>query len=173
MGVAAATLEVLRYPAPQLRCRGEPIEKIDASVRAVAARMIELMREANGLGLAAPQVGLAWRMFVTSGQEDAPDRVYINPALTIIDAELVLREEGCLSLPDINIELRRPRAATINAQDLTGKQFELTDHELLARVWQHELDHLDGVLIIDRMSPMDRIATRKILKELEANAALA
>ncbi len=132
MGIAAATLEVLRYPAPQLRVRSEPIEKIDASVEAVAERMIELMRQANGLGLAAPQVGLAWRMFVTSGQEDAPDHVYINPTLTIVDAELVLREEGCLSLPGINIELRRPRAATIKALDLTGKRFELTDHELLA-----------------------------------------
>ena len=173
MGVTATTLQVLHYPAPQLRCRGESIEKIDASVEAVAARMIELMREANGLGLAAPQVGLAWRMFVTSGQEDGPDRVYINPTITFVDAELVLREEGCLSVPGINVELRRPRAATINAQDLTGKKFELTDHELLARVWQHELDHLNGVLIIDRMSPMDRLATRKILKELEADAVRA
>ncbi len=173
MGIAAATLQVLHYPAPQLRSRAEPIQKIDASVEAVAVRMIELMRQANGLGLAAPQVGLPWRMFVTSGQEDGPDHVYINPTLTIVDAELVLREEGCLSLPDINIELRRPRAATINARDLAGKQFELTDYELLARVWQHELDHLDGILIIDKMSPMDRIATRKILKELEANAARA
>ena len=173
MGIAAATLQVLHYPAPQLRSRTEPIQKIDASVEAVAVRMIELMRQANGLGLAAPQVGLPWRMFVTSGQEDGPDHVYINPTLTIVDAELVLREEGCLSLPGINIELRRPRAATINARDLTGKQFQLTDYELLARVWQHELDHLDGILIIDKMSPMDRIATRKILKELEATAARA
>ena len=173
MGIAAATLQVLHYPAPQLRGRAEPIQKIDASVEAVAARMIELMRQANGLGLAAPQVGLPWRMFVTSGQEDGPDRVYINPTVSVVDAELVLREEGCLSLPGINVELRRPRAATINAQDLAGKHFELTDHELLARVWQHELDHLDGVLIIDKMSPMDRIATRKILKELEANATRA
>lgn len=173
MGVAAATLQILHYPAPQLRCRAEPIEKVDGFIKAVAARMIELMREANGLGLAAPQVGLAWRMFITNGQEDGPDRVYINPTITFVDTELVLREEGCLSVPGVNVELRRPRAATINAQDLTGKKFELTDHELLARVWQHELDHLDGVLIIDKMSPMDRLATRKILKELEADAARA
>ncbi len=90
---------------------------------------------------------------------------------TIVDVEFVLREEGCLSVPGINVELRRPRAATIKAQDIKGEQFELTDHELLARVWQHEMDHLDGVLIIDKLSPMDRIATRKILKELEATAA--
>ena len=171
MGVAAATLQILHYPAPELRIHGEPIEKIDASVEAVAARMIDLMRQANGLGLAAPQVGLPWRMFVTSGQEEGPDRVYINPTVTIVDVEFVLREEGCLSVPGVNVELRRPRAATIKAQDITGKEFELTDHELLARVWQHEMDHLDGVLIIDKLSPMDRIATRKILKELEATAA--
>ena len=99
--------------------------------------------------------------------------MYINPTLTIIDPELVLREEGCLSVPGINVELRRPRAATIKALDLTGKRFQLTDHDLLARVWQHEMDHLQGILIIDKLSPMDRIATRKILKELEATAARA
>ena len=82
-----------------------------------------------------------------------------------------LKEEGCLSIPGINIELRRPQAATVNAQDLAGQPFELSDDDVLARVWQHELDHLDGILIIDRMSPMDRLATRKILKELEATAA--
>ncbi len=147
--------------------------EIDASVQAVAARMIALMREANGLGLAAPQVGLPWRMFVTSGGEDYPDRVYINPTLSVVNTELVLKEEGCLSLPGINVELRRPKAATINALNLAGQPFKLSDDDVLARVWQHELDHLEGILILDRMSPMDRLATRKIIKELEATAARA
>ncbi len=171
MSVAAAALQILHYPAPQLRCRAEPVGEIDASVQAVVARMIALMREANGLGLAAPQVGLPWRIFVTSGGEDHPDRIYINPTLSVVDAELVLKEEGCLSIPGINVELRRPRAATITALNLAGQPFELSDDDVLARVWQHELDHLEGILILDRMSPMDRLATRKILKELEATAA--
>ena len=171
MSVAAAALQILHYPAPQLRRRAEPVGEIDASVQAVAARMIALMREANGLGLAAPQVGMPWRMFVTNGGEDHPDRVYINPTLSVVNTALVLKEEGCLSLPGINVELRRPKAATINALNLAGQPFELSDDDVLARIWQHELDHLEGILIIDRMSPMDRLATRKILKELEATAA--
>ena len=171
MSVAAAALQILHYPAPQLRRRAEPVGEIDASVQSVAARMIALMHEANGLGLAAPQVGLPWRMFVTNGQEESEDRVYINPTLSVVNTELVLKEEGCLSIPGVNIELRRPQAVTVNAQDLAGQPFELSDDDVFARVWQHELDHLEGILIIDRMSPMDRLATRKILKELEANAA--
>ena len=87
MSVAAAALQILHYPAPQLRRRAEPVGEIDASVQAVAARMIALMREANGLGLAAPQVGLPWRMFVTNGQEESPDHVYINPTLSVVDAD--------------------------------------------------------------------------------------
>ena len=171
MSVATAVLQILHYPAPQLRRRAEPVGEIDASVQAVVARMIALMREENGLGLAAPQVGLPWRMFVTNGHEKSPDRVYINPTLSVVNTELVLKEEGCLSVPGINVELRRPKAATIIALNLAGQSFELSDDDVLARVWQHELDHLDGILIIDRMSPMDRLATRKILKELEATAA--
>lgn len=171
MSVTAAALQILHYPAPQLRRRTDPVGEIDASVQAVAARMIALMREANGLGLAAPQVGVPWRMFVTNGHEESPDRVYINPTLSVVDTALVLKEEGCLSIPGVNVELRRPQAATINALNLDGQPFELSDDDVLARVWQHELDHLDGILIIDRMSPMDRLATRKILKELEATAA--
>ena len=171
MSVAAAALQILHYPAPQLRRRAEPVGEIDASVQAVAARMIALMREANGLGLAAPQVGMPWPMFVTNGHVESPDRVYIKPTLSVVNTELVLKEEGCLSLPGINVELRRPQAATINALNLAGQPFELSDDDVLARVWQHELDHLEGILIIDRMSPMDRLATRKILKELEATAA--
>jgi peptide deformylase len=172
MTVDPGELHILHYPAPALRRRARPVAEVKNSVREVAARMIELMHEADGVGLAAPQVGLDWRLFVTNGREHDPvDRVYINPDLTADRAPLVGVEEGCLSLPGINVEVRRPPGATIRALDLEGQSFERTDDGFMSRVWQHEFDHLNGVLIIDKMSPMDRIATRKALKELRAVAA--
>lgn len=170
MTIDVARLRILIYPAVPLRAVAEPISSIDGRVRAVAARMIELTREARGVGLAATQVGLAWRMFITVGEESEPDRVYINPRLDNLTGDLVTREEGCLSLPGINVDIRRPDSTTITAQDLDGESFTLTAEDLTARVWQHEYDHLDGILIIDKMTPIDRLATRKALKELEATS---
>ena len=170
MTIDVARLKILIYPAAPLRIVAEQISTIDETVRAVAARMFELTREAPGVGLAAPQVGLAWRMFITVGDESEPDRVYVNPRLVNLTGDLVTREEGCLSLPGINVDIRRPDSTTITAQDLDGESFTLTADELTARVWQHEYDHLDGILIIDKMTPIDRLATRKALKELEATS---
>jgi peptide deformylase len=161
-------LRILMYPAPSLRWKAAPIERIDETVRAVAARMFELVREVGGVGLAAPQVGLSWRMFVTACDEEE-ERVFVNPRLALSGLPVV-REEGCLSLPGINVDIRRPVAATVTALGLDGREFTLQGEDLSARIWQHELDHLDGILIIDRMSPMDRIATRKALRGLEASA---
>ncbi len=170
MTIDVARLKILIYPAAPLRVMAEPVSTIDGTVRAVAARMIELTRQARGVGLAAPQVGLAWRMFTTAGDESEPDRVFINPRLLNLTGDLVSREEGCLSLPGINVDIRRPDSTTITAQDLDGASFTLTADDLTARVWQHEYDHLDGILIIDKMTPIDRLATRKALKELEATS---
>ncbi|MHC4416615.1 MAG: peptide deformylase [Planctomycetota bacterium] len=171
MTIDVARLKILTYPAAPLREVARPVEEIDQTVRDVAARMIELTHEAEGVGLAAPQIGLPWRLFVTVGADRGSERVYINPRLEELDGELTVREEGCLSLPGVNVDIRRPASATITALDLEGRAFTLREGELLGRVWQHECDHLDGVLIIDKMSPMDRIVTRKVLKELEAAAA--
>ncbi|MHC4949036.1 MAG: peptide deformylase [Planctomycetota bacterium] len=167
-------LRILHYPAPVLTGRAESVRTVDDEVRALAQRMIELMHEAEGAGLAAPQVGVPWRMFVTSpqGGEDR-DRVYVNPVLAVDRGELVTAEEGCLSLPGIYVDVRRPSAATITALDLDGAERTEQAEGFRARVWQHEHDHLDGVLIIDRMTPMSRIATRKALKELRAAAETA
>ncbi len=168
MEVEVADLRILTYPDPILREVAVSIESIDETVAAVAARMIELMHEGDGAGLAAPQVGISWRMFVTRANDDHPDRVYVNPKVAILEADQTARPEGCLSLPGITIDLNRPESASVTALDLEGREFTLLDRDLLARIWQHEADHLDGVLIIDKMSPMDRLATRKVLKELEA-----
>lgn len=149
-----------------------PIEHIDDLVRAVAARMIDLMHEAEGVGLAAPQVGLPWRMFVTHAQDEAQPQVYINPHLQpVAGSPRVRHEEGCLSLPGIYVEVDRPAAVELTALDLEGNELRLSDDSTRARVWQHEFDHLNGVLIIDKMSPLDRLATRRALKDLQAAAA--
>jgi peptide deformylase len=166
------SLFIVHYPAPVLRQKAQQVKVIDAQVRAVAARLFELMHDVDGLGLAAPQVGLSWRLFVTKGldEEGIPDLAYVNPVLSHPSGELAPHEEGCLSLPGITAEIRRPSQVTIAATDLEGKDFTMTRDDLLARVWQHEADHLDGVLILDRMNPIDRLATRKQLKQLEAEA---
>lgn len=167
MAVNVDLLSILHYPEPVLRQKARRIERVDDEVRAVADRMIALMREVDGAGLAAPQVGLAWRLFVTAGREEGPpDRVFINPEMTIVKNELVVREEGCLSVPGLHVNIRRPIAMQIAALDREGNEFTLQDDDFDARVWQHEFDHLEGVLIIDRMSPMDRLASRKLLKEM-------
>lgn len=180
MPIDAAILDIVIYPDPVLRAKAKPLEKVSDEVRRVAKRMIELMREADGIGLAAPQVGLSWRMFVVdvpSGDDRSPDadpptatdgpRFYINPKLSDPKGAPVPWEEGCLSLPDIRGDVLRPPVITISALDLDGKPFTHTAGGLLARCWQHEIDHLDGVLILDRMTQMSRLKNRAAVKDLE------
>ena len=159
----------MHYSDPVLLRRAEPIEEIDANVRAVAARMVELMTAARGIGLAAPQVGLSWRMFVANPANE-PDaaRVFVNPVLVDPSTETEDYEEGCLSIPGVNAEIRRPTTVTLHATNLDGETVEATAEGLPARVWQHETDHLDGVLILERMRPVDKIANRRAIRELEA-----
>jgi peptide deformylase len=171
MTVKPAELTILHYPAAALRAPARAILKIDQHVKDVAARMIELMHDANGVGLAAPQVGLPWRMFVTDAPDDEGPRVFINPKLTGFSAEKSTSEEGCLSLPGIQVEVERPAGATITALDLDGHEFSINSDEFVARVWQHEFDHLNGVLIIDRVSADERQELRQKLKEMKASAA--
>ena len=161
-------LKIVLYPNPVLRSKSRAVPQVTTEVRAVARRMLELMHGAPGVGLAANQVGLKVRLFVanpTGVPED--DRVFINPTLQPVGREMEEAEEGCLSIPDVRGKVRRFKTVVIRALDLDGKPFELTGEDLAARVWQHEADHLDGVLIIDRMAPLDRLANRKPLRELE------
>jgi peptide deformylase len=180
MPVDAPSLEIVTYPAPVLRAKAKPVEKVTEEVRRVARRMIELMRQAEGIGLAAPQVGLSWRLFVVdvppsderSAEADPPTatdgpQYYINPKLSSPKGVPVPWEEGCLSLPDIRGDVLRPPVITISALDLEGKPFTQTAGGLLARCWQHEMDHLDGVLILDRMTQMSRLKNRAAIKDLE------
>ena len=168
MSNPAEHLKLILYPDPVLRRRTVAIESVTDKVRQVALRMIQIMHEAPGIGLAGPQVGLDWRLFVANPTGDPrDDRVFINPVLSDPSRKLVDYEEGCLSLPNITAAIRRPKAITIEATDLEGQPFSLTDDEMPARIWQHEYDHLEGVLIIDRMSEVDKMANRQTLRDLE------
>ncbi|MEE2906533.1 MAG: peptide deformylase [Planctomycetota bacterium] len=168
MEIDPGTLDILTHPHPALRLRAQPIEQVDDSVRAVASRMLELMYEADGIGLAAPQVGLAWRLFVTR-EPDNEDQglVWVNPELEIIDESKEVDEEGCLSLPGVLVNVSRPLGVRIRGLNEHGKVIEAESDERIARVWLHERDHLDGVLIIDRMSSMERLRNRRAIRDLE------
>ena len=162
-----AELKVIHYPDPRLKETCTPLERIDDSVRALIDRMFELMFEYRGVGLAAPQVGVTVRLFVASPTFEPEDRrVYINPR--IVDGEgSQTGEEGCLSFPGISCKVRRQKIATIHALDREGAEFEETGEDLTARIFQHEIDHLEGRLLVDRMGSVSRLAHRKALKELQ------
>ncbi len=162
-----AGLEIIHYPDPRLTTVAAPLGEVNGTVTALVDRMFELMFEGNGVGLAAPQVGLAVRLFVTSPTFDPADRrVYINPQ--IISAEgAVESEEGCLSVPGINCKIKRSAVVTVRALGLDGETFEETADDLAARVIQHENDHLDGLTIVSRMGTVARMTNRRQLKELE------
>lgn len=187
MPVDPSTLHILHYPAAVLRQKAKPIAEVTDEVRAVAEKMIQLMFEDEGIGLAAPQVGLSWRMFVAHvpDSEDPDDErslnsdpvsatrepvVYINPVLSEPERDLVPWDEGCLSLPNIRGEVRRPSAITISALNLKGERFTHRASGLLARCWQHEVDHLDGVLILDRMTQMSKMKNKQAVNDLEREA---
>jgi len=179
-------LDITTYPEAVLRQRASTIPSVTDEVRAVADRMIEVMHRLEGIGLAAPQVGLSWRMFVAHVHHDEEEgrfadadppsatlqpEVYINPALSDFSPEREPFNEGCLSLPKIRGEVIRPTSVTISYTDRFGAQHIRRATGLLARCWQHEMDHLDGVLIIDRMTQMSRLKNRQLVRDLERDAS--
>jgi peptide deformylase len=160
-------LNIILYPDPRLKRVSKKIAHFDEKLGDLVKRMFELMREAKGVGLAAPQVGQNIRLFISnhSGKPE-DDRVYVNPELT--DAEgTEAGEEGCLSLPGLHVQVDRAKTVHLKAQDLTGKVFEQTETGYLPRIWQHELDHLNGTMLIDRMGITAQMENRKLLKDLE------
>ncbi len=176
-------LRILIHPASVLREKADPVRVVTPEVRAVAQRMIELMQEADGVGLAAPQIGLAWRLFVADvppdsdrSPETAPPTatasplVFVNPVVVASEGPAEPFEEGCLSLPEIRGDVLRPPIVTVRATDLEGREFTLRCAGLLARCCQHEIDHLDGVLIIDRFTQMSRLKNKAAVRELEKAA---
>jgi peptide deformylase len=160
------TLRIVLWPDPRLKKVSKTVEEFDAGLRDLAARMLELMRENKGVGLAAPQVGKSLRLFVmnVSGEPGA-DRVYINPQLALGEGEEE-SEEGCLSLPGLHVNVVRHKSMRIQARDLDGNPIDETASGFVARVWQHEFDHLNGTLLTDRMGPVAKMANRRLLKDL-------
>jgi peptide deformylase len=163
----AKDLTIIRYPDPRLRKTSAPVTVFTPELTELAAAMLQLMKEARGVGLAAPQVGENIRLFVMNptGEEGA-QRIYVNPVLSQAEGEEE-GEEGCLSLPNITAKVWRSKSLRMQAQDLAGNPIEETADGYVARIWQHETDHLNGTLIIDRMGPVARLASRRILKELQ------
>ena len=159
--------EIVKYPDPVLERMGEPVTEFNDELRALVDDMFESMYEAKGIGLAAPQIGLSKRLTVIdlSFKEKPEDKiVLINPEI-VFRAGKQHEEEGCLSLPEIREKVTRAAKVRVKAQDLEGKWFELEGEELLARAFQHEIDHLDGILFFRRVSALKRdLILRKIRK---------
>jgi peptide deformylase len=160
-------LQIIKWPDPRLKKASAPVTAFDADLRALADRMFIIMRQAKGVGLAAPQVGVNIRLFVMNATgESADDHVYINPVLTEGSGSEE-GEEGCLSLPTIYIQVVRDQTLKMTAQALDGSKIEETATGFVARIWQHENDHLNGVMLTDRMGPVAKMTFRKKLKEME------
>jgi peptide deformylase len=166
-----AALRIIRYPDPRLAEVSTPIEEVGEYLRPLVGRMFELMFAARGVGLAGSQVGVTVRLFVASPAYDKSDRrVYVNPRILMVDGSQE-EEEGCLSVPGINIRVKRYATATIEATGLDGNTFRESGTELIARMYQHELDHLNGQIIVDKMGTVARLANRKTIKGLEEKYA--
>jgi peptide deformylase len=147
-----ALAQIRQYPDPALRLRAGEVERFDDELRRLAERMTQLMRDANGIGLAATQVGVLRRLFVCRlGEgEDEELRVFVNPVVAAAGEERETDDEGCLSLQGVLVPVERTVTLTLEAQDLSGEPVRVELEGIGARVVQHELDHLDGVLILDR-----------------------
>ncbi len=147
-----ALAQIRQYPDPVLRMEAKPVEQFDADLGRLVERMKALMIDASGVGLAGTQVGILRRVFVFQYDEDDL-RAVVNPRIVERSDELEFSDEGCLSMQGVLVPVERPIAVTIEAHDETGADVRLELEELPARVAQHELDHLDGVLILDRTTP--------------------
>ncbi len=164
-------LSIIPFPHPTLRIRSKPIRRVDQELRDIAAQMLDLMYEANGVGLAANQVDLPIRLFVVnpSGERDQGEElVLINPELQRPKGNET-SQEGCLSLPGLYGQVKRPKSIQLSAFDLQGNAVERTVDGFLARILQHENDHLDGVLFFDRLSDEGKREMEDALNELETD----
>jgi peptide deformylase len=165
-------LKIVNYPHPALRAKAKPVASIDKDVQIAAGQMLELMYKNEGLGLAAQQVALDYQLLVINfvGDPEKKDQevVAINPV--IVEAKGAVKErEGCLSFPGLYQDIRRAKTVRVQYYDLTGQAKEMTCPDLPARVWQHEIDHLNGVLFIDKMGPLARLGSRKDIEQFIAD----
>lgn len=162
-----ALLKILNYPAPVLLTVGKPVTVFDERLKKFVEDMFETMYEAGGVGLAAPQVGVSERIFVmdcSARQDDAQKLAIINPEIVAVEGSQT-GEEGCLSFPGIYTKIQRGQRAVVRAHDVNGEKIEIDGMDLTARCILHETDHCDGIVFLDRMTPLRReFAKRKIRK---------
>ena len=162
---------IVKYGDPVLETAAQPITEFDDELKKLADDMFESMYAAQGIGLAAPQIGLSQRLTVidTSFKKNPEDKiVLVNPEIIEREGEQY-EEEGCLSLPDIRDKVKRAAKVKVRAQNADGEWFEMEGEELLSRACQHEIDHLDGVLFIDRLSRLKKDLTIRKIKKLIKN----
>ncbi|HWD64083.1 MAG TPA: peptide deformylase [Solirubrobacteraceae bacterium] len=161
----AALMHVRKFGDPVLKTKARKVELFDEALRQEVARMGLLMNDALGIGLAATQIGVLHRVLVYRVQSDAPVSVLINPELEWTSSEEEFAEEGCLSLPLVHVEVERPVYVRVKAQDEYGESLLVEASGLEARVIQHEMDHLDGVLILNRTSRDQRKEAMRLLRD--------
>jgi peptide deformylase len=164
---------ILAYPDPRLRAKAKPVEAVTPEIRERALGLVRLMHEGNGedtgIGLAATQVGWAVRIIaINVTGEPGDDRVLVNPMVVHRSGGFESEEEGCLSVPGIRAKVDRPKKVIVEATDLEGAPVRIEADKLLARCLQHELDHLDGVLFVDRLTPARAVVVKPKLRDLEA-----
>jgi peptide deformylase len=164
----AALGHVLKFGDPVLRSKASPVESFDDALRGEVARMFEIMRDGLGVGLAATQLGILRRVLVFQAGMDAEPRALVNPEFEWLSDELALAEEGCLSIPRVSLDVERPLHARVSGHDENGEELMIEASGLEARVLQHEVDHLDGVLILDRASREQRKGALRALREGES-----
>ena len=158
---------------PVLRASALPVERFDEDAREEVERMGELMHDALGVGLAATQLGVLHRMLVYQAYAEDPLTVLVNPELEWASEELAAAEEGCLSLPGVHVEVERPARVRVRAQDERGEELEVEAEGLEARMIQHEMDHLDGILILDRISRQARKEAMRAMREAQRSPSAA
>ncbi|MDY2843722.1 MAG: peptide deformylase [Treponema sp.] len=163
-------MKIYKLGEDVLRKKCKPVKEVTDSMRETFNEMFETMIQAEGVGLAAPQVGISERFFVVISDDDVR-RVFVNPQIVATSSDLTDYEEGCLSLPGFNENIKRPSKVTVQALDENGKPFTLQAEGLLARIIQHENDHLDGILYIDRGDPVFAAEVNERMKKRLERAA--
>lgn len=162
---------ILKYPNPLLKKKSQPVEKVDREIQKLVEEMFETMYDAPGVGLAAPQIGILKRILIVDvgrleGESHKPDpRVLINPVFLSQEGKIIW-EEGCLSLPQLIVPVERSQKVVVEALDQHGKRVKHLGEDLLAVAFQHEIDHLEGMLIVDRLSRLKRDLYKKRLEKL-------
>jgi peptide deformylase len=167
-----AILKILEFPDPRLRTVAKPVTDVDETIKRLIEDMFDTMKDAQGIGLAASQIDVHLRVIVMNlGEDDIGPRVFINPEIETLDDSVEPYEEGCLSVPGFYEKVDRPAHVMIRALDGEGKAFEKEAHGLLAVCIQHEIDHLEGKLFVDYLSPFKRQRIRKKLEKIHRQNA--